>query len=238
MTTEYGLTSVAVSPSEPTTPALRLVIAEDSLLLRAGLVRLLEEDGFAVVGQAGDGEDLLRKVGAHKPDVAIVDVRMPPGFSDEGLRAAREVRQRWPEVGVLVLSEHLEQALAMELFADGTEGLGYLLKQRVSDLQSFSEAIRRVGRGGSALDPTVVSQLLGHQRRDQPLDRLTAREVQVLGLIAEGRSNHGIAEALTLSERGVESHITNIYEKLDITSAPLDHRRVLAVLSFLAGSRH
>lgn len=216
---------------------MRLVIADDSLLLRRGLIRLLEDDGFDVVGQAGDAEDLLRKVGAHRPQVALVDVRMPPDFADEGLRAAQTIRETWPEVGVLVLSEYLEQVMAMELFADGTEGLGYLLKQRVSDLRQFGDAIRRVGNGGSALDPRVVSQLLGRRRDDEPLDRLTPREIEVLGLLAEGRSNLGIAELLTLSERGVEKHITNIYEKLDIGSEPLDHRRVRAVLMYFAGAR-
>jgi DNA-binding NarL/FixJ family response regulator len=216
---------------------MRLVVADDSMLLRVGLVRLLEDDGFEVVGQAGDAEDLLRKVGAHRPDVALVDVRMPPDFSDEGLRAATVIRQRWPEVGVLVLSEHLDQAMAMELFADGTVGLGYLLKQRVSDLTQFSAAIRRVGSGGSALDPTVVSTLLSRRRRDGPLERLTAREIEVLGLLAEGRSNLGIAEVLTLSERGVEKHIRNIYEKLELHTAPLDHRRVRAVLMYLDDDR-
>lgn len=217
--------------------SLRLVIAEDSLLLREGLVRLLQESDFEVVGQSADAQDLLRKVGAHHPDVAIVDVRMPPGLSDEGLRAAREIRQRWPAIGVLVLSEYLEPALAMELFVDGTAGLGYLLKQRVSDLKQFAAAIRRVAGGGSALDPTVVSQLLERQRDDDPLGRLTPREREVLASLAEGRSNQGMAEALFLTERGVEKHITNIYSKLEIPSTPSDHRRVLAVLTYLTGSR-
>ncbi|MCW2995687.1 MAG: response regulator transcription factor [Conexibacter sp.] len=216
---------------------MRLVVADDSMLMRAGLVGLLEDDGFEVVAQAADAEDLLRKVGAHQPDVALVDVRMPPDFVDEGLRAARVIRERWPSVGVLVLSEHLEHAMAMELFADGTDGLGYLLKQRVTDLGQFGNAIRRVGKGGSALDPSVVSQLLGRHRGDKPLELLTAREIEVLGLVAEGRSNLGIAALLTLSERGVEKHITNIYEKLEIGSQPLDHRRVRAALTYLGGVR-
>jgi DNA-binding NarL/FixJ family response regulator len=216
---------------------MRVVIADDSLLLREGLVRLLDDAGFEVVGQAGDSEDLLRKVGSHRPDVAVVDVRMPPEFRDEGLRAALEIRERWPETGVLVLSEHLEQALAMELFAGGTDGLGYLLKQRVSDLERFSAAIRRVGNGGSALDPSVVSQLLGRRPGIGLLDRLTAREIEVLGLVAEGRSNRGIGEQLQLTDRGVEKHITNIYSKLDILDASANHRRVLAVLRYLSGSR-
>lgn len=215
---------------------VRLVIADDSLLLREGLARLLKESDFDVVAQAGDAEDLIRKVGAHRPDVAVVDVRMPPDFTDEGLRAGREIRERWPQTGVLVLSEHLEQALAMELFADGTDGLGYLLKQRVNDLDRFTAAIRRVAVGGSALDPTVVSQLLGRASNDGPLERLTGREREVLSLLAEGRSNQGMADALFLTERGVEKHITNIYSKLEIPSASSDHRRVLAVLTYLASS--
>jgi DNA-binding NarL/FixJ family response regulator len=215
---------------------LRVVIADDSLLLREGLARLLKESDFDVVAQAADAEDLVRKVGAHHPDVAVVDVRMPPDFSDEGLRAAREIRERWPETGVLVLSEHLEQALAMELFADGTDGLGYLLKQRVNDLDRFTAAIRRVAAGGSALDPTVVSQLLGRGSDDGPLERLTGREREVLALLAEGRSNQGMADMLFLTERGVEKHITNIYSKLEIPSASSGHRRVLAVLTYLASS--
>jgi DNA-binding NarL/FixJ family response regulator len=231
------LTAAVGIPDDPLARPLRLVIAEDSLLLREGLVRLLDDAGFEVVGQTGDAQDLLRKVGAYRPDVAIVDVRMPPDFRDEGLHAALEVRKRWPETGVLVLSEHVEQALAMELFAHGTDGLGYLLKQRISDLDRFDAAIRRVGNGGSALDPSVVSQLLGRRLASEPLDRLTAREVEVLGLVAEGRSNRGIGEQLHLTDRGVEKHITNIYSKLDIPEASLDHRRVLAVLSYLSHSR-
>jgi DNA-binding NarL/FixJ family response regulator len=216
---------------------MRLVVADDSLLLRRGLVRLLEDDGFDVVGQAADALDLIRKVGAHRPDVALVDVRMPPEFGDEGLRAARAIRQQWPEIGVLVLSEHLEPAMAMELFADGTEGLGYLLKHRVSDLDQFGAAIRRVGNGGSALDPRVVSRLLGRRRQDAPLERLTARETEVLNLVAEGLSNLGIAQRLTLSERGVEKHITNAYEKLEIASDPHGHRRVRAAVMYLTAVR-
>jgi DNA-binding NarL/FixJ family response regulator len=224
-------------PLDPAIEYMRVVIAEDSLLLREGLARLLDDAGFDVVGQAGDSEDLLRKVGAHQPDVVIVDVRMPPDYRDEGLRAALKIRERWPQIGVLVLSEHLEQALAMELFAAGTDGLGYLLKQRISDLDRFGAAVRRVGNGGSALDPSVVSQLLGRRLASEPLDRLTAREVEVLGLIAEGRSNRGIGEQLQLTDRGVEKHITNIYSKLDIPDASLDHRRVLAVLTYLSRPR-
>ena len=195
---------------------MRVVIGEDSLLLREGLSRLLAETGQEVVAQAGDGEELLRKVGAHKPDLAIVDVRMPPTFADEGIRAALKIRERWPEVAALVLSEHVESTYALELFADGTNGLGYLLKQRVSNLDEFADAVGRVAGGGSALDPEVVSHLLGRHRRGDPLDRLTPREREVLGLMAEGRSNHAIAEQLVITERAVEKHVTSIFSKLDL----------------------
>ena|SRR5918995_992546 len=212
---------------------MRVVVAEDSVLLREGVVRLLEEAGFDVVGQAGDGEELLRKVRAHKPDVAIVDVRMPPSQTDEGLRAAREIRSELPSVGVLVLSQYVEETYARELLADNAEGLGYLLKDRVADIDAFAEATRRVAGGGSALDPAVVSQLLGRARSDDPIEALTPREREVLGLMAEGRSNAAIAEQLVVTERAVEKHVTSIFSKLDLTTSPDDHRRVLAVLRFL-----
>ena len=212
---------------------VRVVIGEDSLLLREGLARLLEETGHDVVAQAGDAEELLRKVGAHKPDLAIVDVRMPPSFTDEGIRAALTIRERWPQIAVLVLSEHVESTYALELFADGTDGLGYLLKQRVSDLDEFADAVSRVAAGGSALDPEVVSHLLGRHRRGDPLDRLTPREREVLGLMAEGRSNHAIAEQLVITERAVEKHVTSIFSKLDLPPTAEAHRRVLAVLKYL-----
>ena len=212
---------------------MRVVIGEDSLLLREGLARLLEETGHDVVAQAGDAEELLRKVGAHKPDLAIVDVRMPPSFTDEGIRAALTIRERWPQIAVLVLSEHVESTYALELFADGTDGLGYLLKQRVSDLDEFADAVSRVAAGGSALDPEVVSHLLGRHRRGDPLDRLTPREREVLGLMAEGRSNHAIAEQLVITERAVEKHVTSIFSKLDLPPTAEAHRRVLAVLKYL-----
>jgi DNA-binding NarL/FixJ family response regulator len=214
---------------------MRIVVAEDSVLLREGVVRLLEESGFDVVAQAGDAEDLLRKVRAHKPDVAIVDVRMPPTQTDEGLRAAGKIRAELPAVGVLVLSQYVEESYARELLADNAEGLGYLLKDRVADIDAFTEAVRRVGSGGSALDPEVVSHLLGRQRRDDPLAELTPREREVLGLMAEGRSNASIAETLVVTERAVEKHVTSIFSKLDLASSPDDHRRVLAVLRFLEG---
>jgi DNA-binding NarL/FixJ family response regulator len=212
---------------------MRVVVAEDSVLLREGLVRLLEESGFEVAGQAADGEELLRKVRAHKPDVAVVDVRMPPTQTDEGLQAAHRIRELLPETGVLVLSQYVEEAYARELLADNAAGLGYLLKDRVGDVDAFADAVRRVGEGGSALDPEVVSQLLGRRRRDDPLDALTPREREVLALMAEGRSNAAIAEALIVTERAVEKHVTSIFSKLDLPPSAEDHRRVLAVLRFL-----
>jgi DNA-binding NarL/FixJ family response regulator len=212
---------------------VRVVVADDSTLLREGVVRLLEEAGLEVVGQASDGEELLRKVRAHKPDVALVDVRMPPTHTDEGLVAAREIRAEMPEVGVLVLSQYVEIAYARELLADSAEGLGYLLKDRVSDVEALADAVRRVGDGGSALDPEVVSQMLGRARRDDPLVELTPREREVLALMAEGRSNAGIAEELVVTDRAVEKHVTGIFSKLDLPASSDDHRRVLAVLRFL-----
>jgi DNA-binding NarL/FixJ family response regulator len=212
---------------------VRVIVADDSTLLREGVVRLLEEAGFEVAGQAADGEELLRKVRAHKPDVAVVDVRMPPTHTDEGLRAAREIRSELPDIGVLVLSQYVEVAYARELLAESAEGLGYLLKDRVADVAALTEAVRRVGEGGSALDPEVVSQMLGRRRRDDPLAELTPREREVLGLMAEGRSNAAIAADLVVSERAVEKHVTGIFSKLELTASGEDHRRVLAVLRFL-----
>ncbi len=213
--------------------ALRVVIADDSVLLREGLSRLLEESGFEVAGQAGDAEDLLRKVGAHRPDVAVVDVRMPPTHTDEGLRAAHRIRAEHPDTAVLVLSQYVEEAYALELLSESTERTGYLLKDRVADVETFTDAVRRVAGGGSALDPEVVALLLGRRRREDPLDALTAREREVLGLMAEGRSNAAIAEALVVTERAVEKHVTSIFSKLDLTPTVEDHRRVLAVLAYL-----
>jgi DNA-binding NarL/FixJ family response regulator len=212
---------------------VRVVIGEDSLLLREGLARLLTETGHEVVAQAGDGEDLLRKVAAHKPDLAIVDVRMPPSHTDEGIRAALTIRARTPAVAVLVLSEYVETTYALELFGEGTDGLGYLLKNRVSDLDQFLDAVGRVAGGGSALDPEVVRHLLGRHRSSDPLGRLTPRETEVLSLMAEGRSNHAIAEQLVITERAVEKHITSIFSKLDLPATAEAHRRVLAVLKYL-----
>jgi DNA-binding NarL/FixJ family response regulator len=212
---------------------VRVVVADDSVLLREGVVRLLQEDGFDVVAQSGDAEDLMRKVGAHRPDVAIVDVRMPPTHTDEGLRAAAEIRERYPETAVLVLSQIIETGSALELLTASAEGIGYLLKDRVADIDRFTEAVRRVAEGGSALDPEVVSTLLGRRRRDDPLADLTSREREVLGLMAEGRSNAAIAEGLVITERAVEKHVTSIFSKLGLSPAAEDHRRVLAVLAYL-----
>ena len=212
---------------------VRVVIADDSVLLREGIVRLLEESGFEVAGQAGDAEDLLRKVGAHKPDVAVVDVRMPPTHSDEGLRAAHRIRAEHPGTAVLVLSQYLDEASALELLSESAASTGYLLKDRVADVGSFTDAVRRVADGGSALDPEVVGLLLGRRRREDPLAPLSPREREVLGLMAEGRSNSAMAAVLGVSERAVEKHVTAIFSKLDLPPAGADHRRVLAVLRFL-----
>jgi len=211
----------------------RVVIAEDSVLLREGITRLLEESGFEVAGQAGDAEDLLRKVGAHKPDVAVIDVRMPPTHTDEGLRAARRIRAEYPGTAVLVLSQYVEEAYALDLLSETTESTGYLLKDRIADIGSFVDAVQRVADGGSALDPEVVALLLGRRRREDPLAALTPREREVLALMAEGRSNSSMADALVVSERAVEKHVTSIFSKLDLPPAVQDHRRVLAVLMFL-----
>jgi len=209
------------------------VIAEDSVLLREGIARLLEEAGHEVVGQAGDAEELLRKATAHRPDVAIVDVRMPPTNTDEGLRAALELRERLPECSVLVLSQYVEARYAHELIGGGAGGVGYLLKDRVADVERFVEAVDRVGAGGSALDQEVVAQLLGRRRRDDPLESLTPREREVLELMAEGRSNSAIAAQLVVTERAIEKHVTSIFGKLALPPDAQDHRRVLAVLRYL-----
>ena len=212
---------------------MRVVVADDSVLLREGVVRILEDAGFEVVGQAGTAEELMLKVRSYNPNVAIIDIRMPPTHTDEGLRAAREIREKHPETGVLVLSQYVESAYAMDLLADSAEGVGYLLKDRVADVREFADAVRRVAEGGSALDPTVVSQLVGRRRGDDPLADLTPREREVLELMAEGRSNQGIAERLVITERAVEKHVTSIFGKLRLAAAPEDHRRVLAVLTCL-----
>jgi DNA-binding NarL/FixJ family response regulator len=212
---------------------MRVVLADDSVLLREGIARLLEDAGFEVVGQVDNPDDLLRRVGFSKPDVAIVDIRMPPTHTDEGLQAARRIRERFPGVGVLVLSQYVEPTYAMELLQESAEGVGYLLKDRVSDVDEFAGAVRRVAQGGSALDPTVVSQLVGRRRSNDPLDGLTPREREVLELMAQGRSNNGIAERMVVTERAVEKHVTSIFGKLGLPPAAEDHRRVLAVLAYL-----
>jgi DNA-binding NarL/FixJ family response regulator len=212
---------------------VKVVLADDSVLLREGVARILEESGFDVVGQAGNPDELMLKVRSYSPDVAVVDIRMPPTHTDEGLRAAKEIRERHPGVGVLVLSQYVEPEYAMDLLADSAEGVGYLLKDRISDVKEFASSVRRVAEGGSALDPSVVSQLVGRRRGDDPVSDLTPREREVLELMAEGRSNGGIAERLVITERAVEKHVTSIFGKLRLASAPEDHRRVLAVLAFL-----
>jgi DNA-binding NarL/FixJ family response regulator len=213
--------------------SVRVVVAEDSVLLREGLVRLLQESGCDVVGQAGDAEDLLRKVRAHKPGVAIIDVRMPPDNSDDGLRAALKIRSEQPETGVLVLSQYVEERYAIELIGETQEGVGYLLKQRITDVDTLLDAVQRVAGGGSVIDPQVVGQLLRRHRKGNPLDELSDREREVLELMAQGRSNHAIAARLVISERAVEKHVTSIFAKLSLPQAEDDHRRVLAVLTFL-----
>ncbi|MBA3328707.1 MAG: response regulator transcription factor [Solirubrobacterales bacterium] len=214
---------------------MRVVIADDNVLLREGLARLLEDAGFEVAGQAGDAEDFLRKVRAHKPEVAVTDIRMPPTQTDEGLRAAQEIRSELPGIGVLVLSQFVDQAYAMQLLGGSAEGVGYLLKDRVADVENFTEAVRRVAEGGSVLDPQVVAQLLGGRGGDEPLGRLTPREREVLGLMAQGRSNQAIARDLVVTERAIEKHVTSIFLKLNLPVADGSHRRVLAVLAYLEG---
>jgi len=215
------------------TERLRVVLAEDSVLLREGIARLLEEGGFEIVGQAGNGEELLLKVRSYKPDIAIVDIRMPPTHTDEGLKAAKEIREKHPGTSVLVLSQYVEAGYALELLSESAEGVGYLLKDRIADVDEFRTAVRRVAKGGSALDPTVVSRLVGRRRRDDPLGDLTPREREVLELMAEGRSNQALAERLVVTERAVEKHVTSIFGKLRLAPTAEDHRRVLAVLAFL-----
>ena len=212
---------------------MRLIVADDSLLLREGISRLLVEAGFQVVGLASTGEEALAQVERNKPDVAIVDIRMPPTHSDEGLKAAQEIRARHPDVGVLVLSQYVELGLAARLLAENAAGLGYLLKDRITDLDEFSAAIRRVGAGGSALDPAVVSPLLGRRRDDDVLEHVTPREREVLALMAEGYSNQAIADRLVVTVRAVEKHVTSIFDKLGLPVTTDSHRRVLAVLAFL-----
>ena len=209
------------------------MLADDAVLLREGMARLLEDSGFEIVGQSGTAEDLLLKVRSYRPDIAIVDIRMPPTQSDEGLRAATEIRDKHPETAVLVLSQYVEEGYALELLQESAEGVGYLLKDRVYDLADFVAAVKRVAAGGSALDPSVVSQLVGRRRSDDPLDELTPREREVLELMAEGLSNSAIAARIFLTERGVEKHVTSIFQKLRLPVTADTHRRVLAVVAFL-----
>ncbi|MFF3446856.1 response regulator [Streptomyces sp. NPDC002667] len=211
---------------------MRAVIAEDSLLLRIGVVKVLEAAGFEMCAQVTDAEGLLAAVEEHRPDIAVVDVRMPPGFTDEGVRAALVIRRQYPRTAVLLLSQYVEERYAADLLAANTSGVGYLLKQRVADVEEFTEAVRRVAAGGTALDPQVVAQLLVRRHSD-PLDRLTPREREVLELMAGGRSNSGVAAELVVSESAVAKHINSIFTKLDLPKADADHRRVLAVLRFL-----
>ena len=212
---------------------MRVVIADDAVLLREGAARLLEDAGCEVVAQAGDADDLLRKVRAHKPDVAIIDVRMPPRNEDDGLRAALTIRDELPDVGILLLSQYVEDRYLAQLLAQGAEGVGYLLKDRIAEVERLSEAVQRVAAGGSVLDPEVVAQMLGRAREEGPLDALTGREREVLALMAEGRSNRAIAAELFISERGIERHVTSIFTKLGLPTTDQDHRRVLAVLAYL-----
>jgi DNA-binding NarL/FixJ family response regulator len=211
---------------------MRIVIAEDSVLLREGLTKLLSEGGFEVVAAVPDADQLLRAVGEHHPDLVVVDVRMPPTHTDEGIRAALVIRRQYPRVAVMVLSQYVEERYATDLLSVQTSGVGYLLKDRVAQVSDFLDALRRVAAGGTALDPEVVAQLLVRRRSD-PLDRLTPREQQVLRLMAEGRSNNGIVDALNVSPSAVEKYVSNIFSKLDLPPTGTDHRRVLAVLKFL-----
>lgn len=212
---------------------MRIVIAEDSVLLRAGLTRILIEAGEDVVATVGDADELLVAVGRHQPDLAVVDVRMPPTMTDDGLRAALQVRDRWPSVAILVLSQYVEERYATELLAGATSSVGYLLKDRIADVSEFLGAVRRVGDGGTALDPEVVAQLLARSAKRDPLERLSPRETEVLALMAEGRTNPAIARELVVSDKAVEKHVGNIFLKLDLPPAADDHRRVLAVLRWL-----
>jgi DNA-binding NarL/FixJ family response regulator len=212
---------------------MRVVIAEDSVLLREGIVRLLTDAGFEVVAAVGDGPALVEAVEQHRPQISIVDVRMPPSFRDEGLRAAIEARQRVPESAVLVLSQYVEERYASELLEGGADGVGYLLKDRVADVGQFVQAVRQVAEGGTVLDPEVVTQLMARRRRGNLLEDLTPREHEVLSLMAEGRSNSAIADSLSVSDGAVEKHVSNIFSKLGLPPADATHRRVLAVLTYL-----
>jgi DNA-binding NarL/FixJ family response regulator len=222
--------TVSTTVGEP----VRVVIGEDDVLLREGISRLLAEAGFEVAAQAGDAEDFLRRSLAHRPDVAVVDVQMPPGHGDDGLRAALELRSQRPETGVLVLSQFYEEHYATSLIGEHAEGVGYLLKERVGDVEAFIDAVSRVASGGTALDPEIVARMLGRRREDSPLDRLSPRERDVLGAMAEGKSNKGIAESLVVTQAAVEKHVTSIFHKLALDPAATEHRRVLAVLTYMS----
>ncbi len=215
---------------------LRVVIGEDDVLMREGIARLLTDAGCEVVAQAGDADDLLRKALSHRPDVTIVDVQMPPEHQDDGLRAALELRSRHPDAGILVLSQFYEETYALDLIGERPDGVGYLLKERVGDVDAFIDAVRRVAAGGSALDPEVVGRMLGRRRPEGPLQSLTPRERDVLAAMAEGKSNQGTATALVVTEAAVEKHVTSIFHKLGLGPTPTEHRRVLAVLTYLRGS--
>jgi DNA-binding NarL/FixJ family response regulator len=214
---------------------VRVLIAEDDVLMREGIARLLLEAGFEVVGRAGDADEFRRKALAHRPDVAVVDIQMPPGRGDDGLRAALELRGRLPDTGVLVLSQYYDESYALDLIGDSAEGVGYLLKERVGEVEVFTDAVARVAAGGSVLDPEVVGRMLG-RRREGPLDELSPREREVLALLAEGKSNQGIANELLVTNAAVEKHVTGIFHKLGLEISPTDHRRVLAALTYLGGS--
>jgi DNA-binding NarL/FixJ family response regulator len=217
-------------------PPIRVLVGEDQPLVREGIVRVLEEGGFEVVGTASDADELVRKAGGHHPDVVITDIQMPPENTDDGLRAAITIREREPRTGVIVLSQFLEDRYALDLVGERAEGVGYLLKDRVGDLARFVDAVQRVAEGGSALDPDVVQRMVGRRRGHSKLDDLTPRERQVLELMAQGRSNQGIADELIVTVAAVERHVTSIFTKLDLRQTPEDHRRVLAVLEFLRRS--
>jgi DNA-binding NarL/FixJ family response regulator len=220
----------------PPDSTIRILVGEDEPLVREGIVRVLEEAGFEVVGVAGDADELVRKAGGHHPDVVLTDIQMPPDRTDDGLRAALRIRNAQPKVGVIVLSQFLEDRYALDLVGERAEGVGYLLKDRVGDLSLFVDAVQRVARGGSALDPAVVERMVGRRRKRTPLDDLTSREREVMTLMAQGRSNQGIAEELVVTTAAIERHVTSIFSKLDLRQVPEDHRRVLAVLEFLKRS--
>jgi DNA-binding NarL/FixJ family response regulator len=217
----------------PSSAPIRIVVGEDQPIVREGIVRVLEEAGFDVVGVAADAEDLVRKARAHRPDVVVTDIQMPPTSSDDGLRAASQIRSEQSGIGILVLSQYLEGRYALELISEGADGVGYLLKDRVGDLDLFTEAVRRVAAGGSALDPQVVQTMVDRPRVESPLDELTPREREVLALMAQGRSNQAIADHLVVTVAAIERHVTSIFSKLELHQSPEDHRRVLAVLTYL-----